>query len=259
MTNPDRINTYFYPLPYWYVIITKKKQMNLSFNLYQLQKIDSQISECNQRLTAIEKEMAGNPELIRARQEVDLFLNEFNNSKKELGDINQNVELKKIKIEQSEASLYSGTEKNPKILQDIQIEIAMLKKQLLGLNDALLEKMILSENLENNYKNSKEKLLIEETKFNTSKALLTSEKNSLEILINKLGVERKANLEQIPTAYLKEYQILFESKQGIAVSTLQENTCSVCGTTFTPSQCQASHSQVEIYHCPTCHRIVYGG
>ena len=233
--------------------------MNISFNLYQLQKIDSQIAECNHRLTVIEKEMEGSPELKRARQEVEESLNQLNDSKKELDKINRKVEGKKIKIEQSEASLYSGTEKNPKILQDLQTEIAMLKKQLLELNDALLENMILCENLEISTNNSKELLHSEETKYNSSKAILTSEINTLEILINRLGVERKANFEQISKAYINEYESLIVSKQGIAVATLQDNSCSVCGSTFTPSQCQASHSQEEIYHCPSCHRIVYGG
>ena len=233
--------------------------MNISFNLYQLQKIDSQIAECNQRLIAIEKEMEGSPELRQARQEGEESLNQLNNSKKELDEINHKVEVKIIKIEQSEASLYRETQKNPKILQDLQTEISMLKKQLLELNDALLENMILCENLENSNIISKDILHSEETKFNSSKALLTSEINTLKILINRLGVERKANFEQISKAYIKEYELLIESKQGIAVATLQDNSCSVCGSTFTPSQCQASHSQEEIYHCPSCHRIVYGG
>jgi uncharacterized protein len=233
--------------------------MNISFNLYQLQKIDSRIADCNQRLSVIEKEMEGSPELRRARQEVEESLNQVNNSKKELDEISHKVEVKKIKIEQSEASLYAGTEKNPKILQDLQTEIAILKKQLLELNDALLEIMILCESLEKTYNNFKEVLHNEETIFNSSNALLTSEINTLKLLINRLGVERKANLEQIPNACLQEYELLIENKQGIAVATLQDQSCSVCGTTFTPSQCQASHSQVEIYHCPTCHRIVYGG
>ncbi len=246
-------------LNYWYVIITDKKRMNISFNLYQLQKIDSQLTACNQRLSAIEKEKEGSLELKQARQVVEESTILFNNLKKELDGINQNVELKKIKIEQSESSLYSGTEKNPKILQDLQSEIAMLKKQLLVLNDDLLEKMILYEKSEELLNKSKNKLNAEETNFNSINALLTSEINAIEILINKLGVERKANIEQIPVVYIREYETLMKSKQGIAVATLQENTCSVCGTTFTPSQCQASHSQVEIFHCPTCHRIVYGG
>jgi predicted nucleic acid-binding Zn-ribbon protein len=241
------------------MLLLIRKKMNISFNLYQLQKIDSQIVECNQRLIAIEKEMEGSPELIQSRKESEESLIELNESKRELEKINNQVEIKKNKIEQSEASLYSGTEKNPKILQDLQTEIAMLKKQMLELNDALLEKMIICENLENQNNITNDRLHSEETKFNTSKALLTSERNSLEILKNRLGVERKANFEQIPKAYIMEYELLCKNKQGIAVATLQDNSCSVCGTTFTPSQCQESHSQAEIFHCPTCHRIVYGG
>jgi uncharacterized protein len=233
--------------------------MNISFNLYQLQKIDSQIEERYKRLVAIEKEMGGSPELKKARLDVSEALNLFDHSNQEFEEVNHKVETKKFKIDQSESSLYKGTEKNPKVLQDLQKEIAFLKKNLLDLNDELLEKMIIRENSETIYKKAKDDQQIEETKFNSIKALLTSERENIEISINRLAVERKANIEQIPTVYLKEYESLIEDKKGIAVATLQDNSCSVCGTTFTPSQCQASHSQAEIFHCPTCHRIVYGG
>jgi predicted nucleic acid-binding Zn-ribbon protein len=233
--------------------------MNISFNLYQLQKIDSQIAERNQRLSAIEKEMEGSQELRKARFDVIEALKRLNDSTKELNEVNDRVETKKIKIDQSESSLYKGAEKNPKVLQDLQKEIAFLKNNLIELNDELLEKMISRENFEIEYKKIKEIQQIEETKFNSIKAILTSEKEKIVISINRLAVERKANIEQISIVYIKEYESLFENKKGIAVATLQDNSCSVCGTTFTPSQCQASHSQAEIFHCPTCHRIVYGG
>jgi uncharacterized protein len=233
--------------------------MNISFNLYQLQRIDSQIAERYQRLIMIEKEMGGSPELKKARIDVSEALNLLDHSNQEFEEINHKVETKKIKIDQSESSLYKGTEKNPKVLQDLQKEITFLKQNLLDLNDELLEKMITRENSEVEYRKVQEKLQIEETTFNSIKAILTSEKENIEILINRLAVERKANIEQIPMVYLKEYESLIENKKGIAVATLQDNSCSVCGTTFTPSQCQASHSQAEIFHCPTCHRIVYGG
>jgi predicted nucleic acid-binding Zn-ribbon protein len=243
----------------WVCYYYRKNKMNISFNLYQLQKIDSQIAQRNQRLSAIEKEMEGSPELRKARLEVIEALKRLNDSIKEFNEVNDKVETKKIKIDQSESALYKGAEKNPKVLQDLQKEITFLKNNLTDLNDELLEKMISREKFEIDFKNAKEIQQIEETKFNSIKAILTSEKENIEISINRLAVERKANIEQISIVYLKEYESLFENKKGIAVATLQDNSCSVCGTTFTPSQCQASHSQAEIFHCPTCHRIVYGG
>ncbi len=243
----------------WLCYYYGKNKMNISFNLYQLQKIDSKIAERIQRLATIEKEIEGNPELRKARLAVAEALNLLDHSIQQLDEINHRVETKKIKIDQSESALYNGTEKNPKVLQDLQKEIAFLKNNLLELNDELLEKMILRENSEIEFNKVKEILHIEETKFNSIKALLTSEKDNIEISINRLTVERKANTEQISLVYIKEYELLIENKKGIAVATLQDNSCSACGTTFTPSQCQASHSQAEIFHCPTCHRIVYGG
>jgi predicted nucleic acid-binding Zn-ribbon protein len=45
------------------------------------------------------------------------------------------VGRQKVKIEQSESNLYSGNVKNPKELQDLQNEIAALKRYLITLED----------------------------------------------------------------------------------------------------------------------------
>jgi uncharacterized protein len=233
--------------------------MSITFSLYQLQRIDSQIFECEKRISIIQNEMEGNPEIKQALVQLEESQEDFNKITKLIEGINQLINQKKIKIEQSDSNLYGGKEKNPKMLQDLQTEIGILKKQQIDLENELLEKMLEGEKAEQEMNQKKASFQTAETKFNTSKSLLISERENLIQKIKRLKTERQAAASQIPSVYLKEYEHLISIKQGIAVGTVQENSCSICGTTFTPSQCQASRSQNEIFYCPTCHRIIYGG
>jgi predicted nucleic acid-binding Zn-ribbon protein len=233
--------------------------MSITFSLYQLQRIDSQIFECDKRISIIQHEMEGNPEIKQSLIQMEESQENFNEITTLIEEINQSINQKKIKIEQSESNLYGGKEKNPKMLQDLQTEIGILKKQQIDLDNELFEKMLDAEKAEQELNQKKAAFQNVETKFNTSKSLLISERENLIQKIERLKTERQAAIPQIPSENLKEYERLISIKQGIAVGTVQENSCSICGTTFTPSQCQASRSQNEIFYCPTCHRIIYGG
>jgi uncharacterized protein len=232
--------------------------MSISFSLYQLQKIDSQIMESEKRLSSIIVEMQGNPEIMQAKKDLEDWQSKNDTVAATIDGINQSIIQKRIKIEQSEASLYGGKEQNPKILQDLQKEIGILKVQLNDLNDKLFEKMIEMEKVEHELLDKNNFYKQVEIRFNSLKSLLTSEQGNLTQRINRLKIERQTAITQIPAAYSQEYEKLKAGKQGLAIASLQDNSCSACGTTFTPSQCQSSRSQTELFYCPTCHRIIYG-
>ena len=69
-----------------------------------------------------------------------------------------NVNKQKVKIEQSEASLYSGNVTNPKELQDLQNEAAALKRYLVTLEDRQLEAMLEVETAEQSKQAALDKL-----------------------------------------------------------------------------------------------------
>lgn len=145
------------------------------------------------------------------------------------------------------------------MLQDLQTEIDILKRQKNELESELLDKLMELEKNEHDLDNKKSVFQSVETRINSLKALLTSERDNLIQKIKRLETERLTAKTQISPDYQKEYAGLISTKQGIAVGTIQDNSCSACGTTFTPSQCQTARSQNDLFHCPTCHRIIYGG
>ncbi len=232
--------------------------MSISFSLYQLQKIDSQIQESEKRLAMIQTEMESDLVVTEALKILQISQDAFLKIKEEVDHINQEIHQRKVKIEQSESALYSGNEKNPKMLQDLQTEIGSLKKQIMGFENELLDKLIEQDTAEQTLKKRKSEFDAQNTKLNSVKSLLTSEIDNLLKINERLKIERITAVTQIPSDYLREYEKLAASKQGIAVGTIMDDSCSVCGTTFTPAQCQSARSQSAFFYCPTCHRIIYG-
>ncbi|HLO29263.1 MAG TPA: C4-type zinc ribbon domain-containing protein, partial [Anaerolineales bacterium] len=53
------------------------------------------------------------------------------------------------------------------------------------------------------------------------------------------------------------YEQLRKQKRGIAITTISDSSCGACGTTLTPSQKQSARSTSQLFHCPTCGRILY--
>jgi uncharacterized protein len=231
--------------------------MSASLSLYRLQMIDSSMDEIHSRVDAIQK-MLNDDESIRsikeaiAEAESDLGLTESS-----LKQAEHEVEKIKIKIEQSEANLYGGTVKNPKELQDLQNELASLKRLLNKLEDRQLAAMESEEfsnqklrDLQTKYTN-----LVDE--LSQSFKSLETERSDLQMNLERLGAERNAAVNTLEVSLITIYDELRETRNGKAVVLVNEGACSACGTTLTPSMQQNARSTAQIYNCPTCGRILY--
>jgi len=71
-----------------------------------------------------------------------------------------NVHDQLIKIEQTQSSLYGEKSHSPKELQDLQNDLASLKRHLVVLEDLQIEAMIASETTETDLKSVQENLLV---------------------------------------------------------------------------------------------------
>jgi predicted nucleic acid-binding Zn-ribbon protein len=110
--------------------------------LYRLQQVDSQLDVANTKLRNIEKVLLDDVSVSDARK-IAIQTDEHHKS---LLKILRESEAKsydtRVKIELAEASLYGGKIQNPKELQELQNEIASLKRFLINLEDKQLEAMM---------------------------------------------------------------------------------------------------------------------
>jgi uncharacterized protein len=232
---------------------------NPSFHLFQLQKIDSRIDALTKRLNEIDRIRNDNS----SRQIIEKSLLEINDKyslqKRDYGALEERVQKKKLKIEQSESSLYGGLVKNPKELQDLQTEIKLLKQTVSTLEDEQIQALVDLETTETQI-NSVESMLRDfDAKLVIEFSSLFSEEAEKKVEQERLLQEKKAVLDQVNPEFMITYQALRKSKNGIAVAAIEDGSCNVCGSTLTPADCQTAKSPSHMATCSSCGRILYAG
>ncbi len=233
--------------------------MSQSFHLFQLQKVDTRLDQIQQRIKSILKIIENDSRLRDAQDQHHQATERLSQIQRELKKIEHEVEIRRFKLEQSESTLYSGKIKVPKELQDLQNEVVSLKRAIATLEDQQIEIMIQLEEAKKEHDQQQNILLQIEAEVAQSHAGLLGEKSMLENEQQRLMLEKQAIVTQIPPATLAEYKKLREKKQGIAVASVEDSSCSACGAGLTPAQCQSARSPSMIFYCPSCGRIIYAG
>ena len=231
--------------------------MSASLGLYRLQLVDSRMDKIRARLHEIRQILENDEEIRQVNQEVADTGATLNSSQQVLKKAEEEVNKQKVKIEQSEASLYSGNVTNPKELQDLQNEAAALKRYLETLEDRQLEAMLEVESAEHANQAALDKLGRVKARIADQNKTLTAEQNDLDKDLERLEAERQAAHSPLDASLLTLYEQLRQQKRGLAIAAINDGACAACGTTLTPAQNQNARSASQMYNCPTCGRILF--
>ncbi len=231
--------------------------MSAALGLYRLQQVDSQIDQIQSRLKA-NQQVLDNDDQLRAANL--LFATAENQDKEAAHLVKQSeleVEKQRIKIQQAESSLYGGLVKNPKELQDLQKDIASLKRHLETLEERQLEAMEVAESAEKDLNTAN--LALEKLKSSRGDQFghLAKENEKLNRDVETLLSERSAVMKDISTSMINVYDQLRKQRRGIAVATINDDSCAACGTTLNAALQQNARSASQLFNCPTCGRILY--
>ncbi len=233
--------------------------MNQAFHLARLQKIDLQIDQFNNRIKEIERLLSENSAVKEAEKAVREGESVEKKARQRLTLAENAVEAQRIKIETDEAALYGGKIHNPKELQDLQNDIASIKKYIATLEDEQLEAMLALEEAEKKLKISRKNLEETQGRFISQNADLAGEKTKIIETLRRLAGEREAVVKPITPESMGMYQRLRDQKHGIAIATVEDSACSACGTELRPAEIQAARSPYNIVFCKSCGRILYSG
>ena len=231
--------------------------MSASFGLFRLQQIDSQIAQIETRLAKIQRTLEDNAELQAALEQVKGAEEEQHASERAQHKSEDEAQSQQIKIQQAESSLYGGLVRNPKELQDLQADIASLKKHLAALEERELQDMLKTENAQAAVQKAHIELSLVQARLSNEHHELFEEKESLTSELNRLQSERQAAVSAITMDALKTYDELRQQRRGVAVAKVSDNACGACGTTLTAAIQQTARHAAELVHCPSCGRILY--
>jgi predicted nucleic acid-binding Zn-ribbon protein len=231
--------------------------MSASLGLFRLQQIDSHIARIESRLAKIQQTLEDNAELQAALMQVKAAEEEQRLSERNQRQSESEAKDQQIKIQQAEASLYGGTVRNPKELQDLQADIVSLKKHLVVLEERELEDMVKSESAQAFVKKAHDELDWVQARLGNEHRQLFDEKESLTNELNRFQSERQAAVGPVAANMLKTYDELRQQRRGVAVVEISDNACGACGTTLTASILQSARHAAELVRCPSCGRILY--
>jgi predicted nucleic acid-binding Zn-ribbon protein len=227
--------------------------------LYRLQQIDTQLDTARTSIQSLMQELSDDSLLVGAQKNITLAEQRYQSELKHLRDAENKSYDVRIKIELSETSLYGGKIQNPKELQDLQNEIASLKRLIITLEDHELEAMEAVEEAETNLKHMKDAMNEIQGKQVEHNAILNGEKTKIIGQIERLESERKATLLPFTQVDLLLYEQLRKTRNGVAVVKISSRACGACGATLTAALIQSTQSPGQLVRCPMCGRILYPG
>jgi uncharacterized protein len=231
--------------------------MSAALGLFRLQQIDRQLDQARARHSAIREVLENDAELRAMLERTEAARGDKDQARQNLAEAERHVQSQQIKIQQAESSLYGGSVHNPKELQDLQNDVAALKRHLATLEERQLEAMVRSESAEAVMTSLHAEDASLNARLGDQQRELIEEQAGLAKNLERLQAERQAVVGALAKQALEIYENLRQQRRGLAVAEVNENTCSACGTTLTAALRLNARSTTVMSFCPTCGRILY--
>jgi predicted nucleic acid-binding Zn-ribbon protein len=227
--------------------------------LMRLQQVDSEIDAVRARLAEIEAELAQDRGRAAAGARLSASQAALAATRRALRVQEAEIQSLAAKAAEVETRLYSGKVTNPKELQDIQEELASLRRRRAALEDQMLESMVQVESDESVEQAARQVVTAAEGAVQTANEALAADKARAETALARLLIDREGAEAPISAADRETYASLRRRKRGLAVARLDEGVCSACGVAPSSSRAQAARHGDELILCGNCERILYAG
>lgn len=161
------------------------------------------------------------------------------------------------RLTQAEARLYGGKVRDPKELEDVEKDVAQLRRQLAQAEDALLEALIASEAAAETATIAQRDLAQQTKERDATQVSLRAEHARLTERLIAERARQTAARRAVPADILHTYDTLRPRRAGRAVARLDDDTCAVCLVAVSPSRLAAARDGEKLAFCENCGRILW--
>jgi uncharacterized protein len=225
------------------------------YQLFQLQKLDSEIDEKKKRLGEVLLAQKEPPALLTTRERSEAAASDLQTWQGKHKDFTLEVGTISTKAKSSETRLYSGKVTNPKELAELQQEVEALGRHKAVLEDEILEALVMMEKAQTEKTAADDHLETAVSNWDKQSAHLKAEQNKLALNLHKLMQSRKVQAAKIDATSLQEYEHLRQQKNGLAVAGLRVNMCLGCRTTVSAQKAKGVDEGQKVY-CGGCGRLL---
>ncbi|HLG65084.1 MAG TPA: C4-type zinc ribbon domain-containing protein [Ktedonosporobacter sp.] len=225
--------------------------------LYQLQQLDLELDRVTAEQQAVTNTLQGNARLKRLRSEYHAAEQHAQASLKTQKDAEWTLEDINRRLKAQEQRLFSGAVANAKELQSLQQEVQRLRAQQSRQEDSVLEAIDATEALEEAAQRKQEEVRRAEDAWKQECQSLIARRDQLTIQQQALQTKRESLAANLAQEYILRYNAMRRTKQGRAVSRVEQNSCQWCRVILTPSELQQVRISSELQTCTNCGRILY--
>lgn len=225
--------------------------------LFQMQQLDLELDRLTAEEQALTNALRGSGGLRKLRSDHEIAQQQLQSGLQEQKEEEWALEELNDRLKAQEQRLYNGTVNNPKELQTLQQEVQRLRAQQNRQEDRVLEVIDAAEALQEMTQRKAQALQQAEDAWQQECVALQTQRDQLEVRRQELQEKRNRLAANVNVEQLNRYDALRRSKQGRAISRVEQNSCQWCRVILTPSELQRVRISSEPQTCTNCGRILY--
>ena len=230
--------------------------MSAVADLLALQETDLALDKALKRLAEIEESLGESEELIEARRLLEERAAALHETRSGQKDSEFTVEEVRTKATNIEKKLYGGTVKNPKELQDYDLDLKSLRQQLKNKEDEYLVILETAEAADAERAAAQEAFDSLFAAWGDSQAAMNAEKAQIEPEVTRLRGIRDSQSTDVDRRLVSLYDLLRVRRGGQAVARVERGMCQGCRITLPVSILQRARTGVGYVQCVSCERIL---
>ncbi|UCE41077.1 MAG: hypothetical protein JSV17_16830 [Candidatus Aminicenantes bacterium] len=225
-------------------------------NLIKLQKLDIEIRNTSvllddipHQINEIDKKSEESLQIVQtAKDNFSQNQKKRRNLESELQDIKEKTEKYKRQLNEVKTNKeYSSLLKE---IDDTNAKIDSLEEEIIG-------EMLSADDIEKEIKAASKKAEEVQVELSRKKEVIFQEKNKAEKKLNDLEAEREELIPKIPSDQMKLYKQISKTKNGIVLSPVTEEFCTMCHMRVRPQMVNELIAGTQITTCENCGRILY--
>lgn len=225
--------------------------------LYHLQQLDLELERLSTEQRAIAGSLQDNAPLHKLRTEQKLALQQSHAALKTQQEAEWALEDLSHRLKTQEHRLYNGTVSNPKELNALQQEVQRLRTQQSLQEEKTLEVMEATESLQQTAQRTSAMLQQAEAAWVNQNAVLISQRDQLEAREQDVQLQREQLAASLQADLISRYDRIRRTRQGKAVSKVEQGSCQWCRVILTPSELQHVRISTKLETCSNCGRFLY--
>ena len=136
-------------------------------------------------------------------------------------------------------------------------EIDEAQQKVNEMEDEIINEMLIADEIEEEIKEADRKYREVEKEFSKEYAILEQKQKESEAKINALNQEKEKLINKIPADQTRLYLKIFNSKNGIPLSPVTGEFCSLCHMRVRPQVLNELKENEKLILCENCGRILY--